>query len=142
MRSPVGAELASALGQGARGVRPSLKLDVERPVRITRHDWRRAAVDLPAFAACGVPTDTMGRSLIEDPLFFGAALAGGVVLGQLTGQSRRNAPQTRSQVETDTTRSPRAGRDTREERLDGRVVTGSHGSQEEGAIASGAKLQG
>jgi hypothetical protein len=54
-------------------------------VRITRHDWRRAAVDLPAYAAAGLPTTTMGRRLTEDPLFFGAALAGGTALAELAG---------------------------------------------------------
>jgi hypothetical protein len=88
MRSPVGADLRAGLGAvfgGSTGSRPALELDVERPVRISRHDWRRAAVDLPAFVASGLPTDTMGRSLPEDPLFFGAALAGGVVLAELAG---------------------------------------------------------
>ena len=90
MRSPSGSDLASALG-GGPGVAPgadgarraALRLDVERPARITRHDWRRAAVDLPAFAASGLPAQTMGRSLVQDPLFFGAALAGGAVLAEL-----------------------------------------------------------
>jgi Protein of unknown function (DUF3866) len=88
MRSPVGADLRAGLGAvfgSSAESRPALELDVERPVRISRHDWRRAAVDLPAFVASGLPTDTMGRSLPEDPLFFGAALAGGVVLAELAG---------------------------------------------------------
>ena len=57
---------------GARG-----ELEVERPARITRHDWRRAKVDLPGYAASGLPLQTMGRTLATDPLFFAAALAGG-----------------------------------------------------------------
>src|SRR5262249_2947939 len=64
------------------GTRSSLSLDSERPARITRHDWRTASVDLPGFAACGLPAATMGRGLTEDPLFFGAALAGGAALAQ------------------------------------------------------------
>jgi Protein of unknown function (DUF3866) len=91
MRSPVGADLRAGLGTVFGGAiprrpvkhRPALALDVERPVRITRHDWRRAAVDLPAFAAAGLPLSTMGRGPTEDPLFFGAALAGGTALGEL-----------------------------------------------------------
>jgi hypothetical protein len=92
MRSPVGADLraglgaifgSAAAGEPSRG-RPALALDVERPVRVTRHDWRRAAVDLPAYAATGLPARTMGRGLTEDPLFFGAALAGGTALAELT----------------------------------------------------------
>jgi hypothetical protein len=89
MRSPVGADLRAGLGSvfGGSLARPALALDVERPVRITRHDWRRAAVDLPAYAAAGLPITTMGRGLTEDPLFFGAALAGGTALAELAGTS-------------------------------------------------------
>ncbi|MHB8532103.1 MAG: DUF3866 family protein [Solirubrobacteraceae bacterium] len=86
MRSPVGAELRAGLGAlfgSSEAGRPALAPDVERPARITRHDWRRAEVDLPAYAASGLPAETMDRSLAEDPLFFGAALAGGAALGEL-----------------------------------------------------------
>ncbi|MGA8365417.1 MAG: DUF3866 family protein [Solirubrobacteraceae bacterium] len=95
MRSPVGADLRAGLGAvfgGAMPSRPGLELDVERPARITRHDWRRAPVDLPAYAASGLSTETMGRGLVEDPLFFGAALAGGYALGELVGQSPAEGP--------------------------------------------------
>jgi hypothetical protein len=95
MRSPVGADLRAGLSAVFGGampsrpmeLRPALALDVERPVRITRHDWRRAAVDLPAYAGAALPTETMGRGLTEDPLFFGAALAGGTALAELAGQA-------------------------------------------------------
>jgi hypothetical protein len=86
MRSPVGTELRAGLGAvygGGASRRPQLELDVERPARIARHDWRRAPVDLPALAASGLPTSTMGRGLTDDPLFFGASLAGGAVLGEM-----------------------------------------------------------
>jgi Protein of unknown function (DUF3866) len=89
MRSPVGTELRAGLGavfgDNSAPARPraALALDVERPARITRHDWRRASVDLPAYAASRLPASTMGRSLAEDPLFFGAALAGGAALAEL-----------------------------------------------------------
>jgi hypothetical protein len=92
MRSPVGADLRAGLGAvfgGSMPGRPALALDVPRPVRITRHDWRRAAVDLPAYATSGLSTVTMGRGLGEDPLFFGAALAGGGALAQLNGALHR-----------------------------------------------------
>jgi len=86
IRSPVGADLREGLGSifGAeppsrRGPAPA----VERPVRIARHDWRRAEVDLPAYGASGLPAETMGRGIAEDPLFFAAALAGGTALGEL-----------------------------------------------------------
>jgi Protein of unknown function (DUF3866) len=86
VRSPVGSELRAGLGAGfgeAAASRPGLPLEADRPARITRHDWRRAEVDLPAFAISGVCGETMGRGLTEDPVFFGAALAGGTALGEL-----------------------------------------------------------
>lgn len=89
MRSPVGAELRARLGAvfgSSTKPGPALGLDVERPARVTRHDWQRAAIDLPAFAASGLPAQTMGRTLAEDPLFFAAALAGGSVLAELAGR--------------------------------------------------------
>jgi hypothetical protein len=102
MRSPVGADLRAGLGAVFGGAlpsrpiknRPALELDVERPIadrpaRITRHDWRRAIVDLPAYAAADLPAETMGRGLTEDPLFFGAALAAGVTLSELVGDADR-----------------------------------------------------
>jgi hypothetical protein len=92
MRSPVGADLRAGLGAvfgGALPSRPALELDVERPARITRHDWRRAIVDLPAYAAADLPAETMGRGLTEDPLFFGAALAAGATLAELAGNGDR-----------------------------------------------------
>jgi hypothetical protein len=86
MRSPVGADLRAGLGSvfgvGATS-RSQLELEVDRPVRIARHDWRRAVVDLPAYAASALPAQTMGRGLVEDPLFFAAALAGGTALADL-----------------------------------------------------------
>jgi hypothetical protein len=90
LRSPAGTDLRARLGEvfgtGA-APRAGLARDVERPVRLTRHDWRRATVDLPAYAACGLPAETMGRELAQDPLFFGAALAGGGVLSELATQA-------------------------------------------------------
>ncbi len=95
MRSPVGTDLRAGLGAVFGGAsasrpvrdRPAPPLDVERPVRITRHDWRRAVVDLPAYAACGLPAQTMGRTIVQDPLFFGAALAGGAALAEMAAQA-------------------------------------------------------
>jgi hypothetical protein len=92
MRSPVGADLRAGLGAvfgGALPSRPALELDVERPARITRHDWRRATIDLPAYAGAGLPAETMGRGLTEDPLFFGAALAAGTTLAELAKDADR-----------------------------------------------------
>lgn len=90
MRSPVGTELAAKLGAvfGESGEpRPALSLDVERPVRITRHDWRRAPVDLPGFAGSGLESVTMGRDLAQDPLFFASGLAGGGALSELAREA-------------------------------------------------------
>jgi hypothetical protein len=104
MRSPVGADLHAALGAvfgSRRAPRTQLALDVERPVprdrpsdrgsaSIARHDWRRAPVDLPAFAASGLPVDALGPGLLEDPLLFGAALAGGAALAELAVPTERS----------------------------------------------------
>lgn len=92
MRSPVGNDLRAGLG-AVFGVsaasRPQLELEVERPARIARHDWRRAVVDLPAYAASRLPAQTMGRGLVEDPLFFGAALAGGAALADMLARDEQ-----------------------------------------------------
>ncbi|HEY2537182.1 MAG TPA: DUF3866 family protein [Solirubrobacteraceae bacterium] len=91
MRSPVGADLRAGLGAvfgGALPSRPGLELDVERPARITRHDWRRASIDLPAYATSGLPAHTMGRGVTQDPLFFAAALAAGAALAELVDQAQ------------------------------------------------------
>jgi hypothetical protein len=91
MRSPVGSDLRASLGAMFAGKRSATHaprtLEVDRPARITRHDWRRAPVDLPAYARAGLPRETMGRGLAEDPLFFGAALAGGAALAELAESS-------------------------------------------------------
>jgi hypothetical protein len=96
MRSPVGSDLRAELGAVFAAAKPARKgkarpapaveqerAIVDRPARIARHDWRRASIDLPGYAASGLPAETMGRGLIEDPLFFGAALAGGSALAEL-----------------------------------------------------------
>jgi hypothetical protein len=90
MPSPVGAELRAGLGAlfGADASRRKRELDVERPARIARHDWRRASVDLPGYAASGLPAHTMGRHITADPLFFGAALAAGGVLAELADDAQ------------------------------------------------------
>jgi hypothetical protein len=94
IRSPAGADLRAKLGSvfgSGAGDRPQLSLDVERPTGkgpagLRRHDWRRAPVDLPGYLAGGLPAATMGRGLVEDPLFFAAALAGGAVLAELCAE--------------------------------------------------------
>ncbi|HEX4115802.1 MAG TPA: DUF3866 family protein [Solirubrobacteraceae bacterium] len=95
IRSPAGADLRASLGSvfGSSTERagPQLELDVDRPARMARHDWRRAPVDMPAYLASGLPAKTMGRVLLEDPLFFGAALAGGTVLAGLCESAEAQA---------------------------------------------------
>jgi hypothetical protein len=51
-----------------------------------RHDLLVQRVDLAGYAASGLPTETMGRGLAEDPLFFAAGLAGGGALASLVGE--------------------------------------------------------
>jgi hypothetical protein len=95
IRSPAGADLRASLGSvfgsAIERAGPQLELDVDRPARMARHDWRRAPVDMPAYLASGLPAKTMGRVLLEDPLFFGAALAGGTVLAELCESAEAQA---------------------------------------------------
>jgi hypothetical protein len=92
IRSPVGADLRAGLGSvfggSAERGKPQLELEVDRPARMAHHDWRHAPVDMPGYLASGLPAETMGRGLVEDPLFFAAALSGGTVLAELCGLSR------------------------------------------------------
>src|SRR5438876_3036709 len=73
-------------------------LEVERPERITRHDWRPARVDLTGFAGSGLQATTMGRGVVEDPLFFAAALAGGEGLAELLAAGQRTAPRVKPRM--------------------------------------------
>jgi hypothetical protein len=45
-----------------------------------RHRLHEVPVDLEAYAASGLPMETMGRTIDEDPLFFAAPLAAGAAL--------------------------------------------------------------
>jgi len=51
-----------------------------------RHELRTHQVDLAGYAASGLPSQTMGRALDEDRLFFAAALAGGAALADEAGR--------------------------------------------------------
>jgi hypothetical protein len=53
--------------------------DVAEP-GLSGHAWRRGEADLDGYAASGLPSRTMGRTIVEDPEFFAAALAAGTVL--------------------------------------------------------------
>jgi hypothetical protein len=51
------------------------------PLLGRRHRTARQPVDLDGYARSGLPTEVMGRTLDEDPLFFATALASGSALG-------------------------------------------------------------
>jgi len=55
-------------------------LDALHRVCDDRHDVVVEPIDLPGYAASGLPARTMGRTIEEDPLFFAAALAAGRAL--------------------------------------------------------------
>ena len=95
MRSPVGAELRAGLGAVFDEWCPAaraLALDVERPCVSPATTGAARVVDLPSYASSGLPAETMGRSLTEDPLFFAAALAGGSALAELGRAAALNDP--------------------------------------------------
>jgi hypothetical protein len=73
---------------GSEGVEevdlPSV-LDALHRVCDDRHDVAVEPVDLEAYSASGLPAVVMGRTILQDPLFFAAALAGG---GALAGAVR------------------------------------------------------
>jgi Protein of unknown function (DUF3866) len=48
-----------------------------------RHRLREAPADIDAYAASGLPTKTMGRTIEDDPLFFAAPLSAGHLLAEL-----------------------------------------------------------
>jgi hypothetical protein len=52
-----------------------------------RHDLAVEGIDLDGYAASGLPAQTMGRSIAEDPLFFAAPLAAGRALAAAAGGS-------------------------------------------------------
>ncbi|HEY3830542.1 MAG TPA: DUF3866 family protein [Solirubrobacteraceae bacterium] len=98
LRSPVGADLRAGLGAvfgATRSAPAQLELDVARPARVARHDWRRAPVDLPGFAAGGLPAHAAGPAPTEDPLFVGTALAAGAALAELAAECRGRRPAER-----------------------------------------------
>jgi hypothetical protein len=47
------------------------------------HQVEQVPVDLDGYAAADLPMTTMGRSLVDDPLFFAAALASGTFLARV-----------------------------------------------------------
>jgi hypothetical protein len=59
---------------------PEGQTDVAEELRQLEHRVHLVPVDLRGYAASGLPTKTMGRTLEEDPLFFSAPLAAGSFL--------------------------------------------------------------
>jgi len=55
----------------------------EPPAEAARHDWRVLEPDLEGYRRSGLPTRTMGRTMEEDPLFFGSALAAGARVAEM-----------------------------------------------------------
>lgn len=50
-----------------------------------RHDLAVETIDLDGYSASGLPTQTMGRPIADDPLFFAAPLAAGRALAAAAG---------------------------------------------------------
>lgn len=61
--------------------------DAPRVSEFERHRVVESRPDLDSYARSGLPSITMGRELSEDPLFFEAALAGGIALRRLVAES-------------------------------------------------------
>jgi hypothetical protein len=70
--------------QGSDPVDLPSVLDALHRVCDDRHDVTVGRVDLDGYAASGLPTRTMGRTITEDPLFFAAPLAAGEALAVVT----------------------------------------------------------
>lgn len=69
-------------GEEGGGVDMPSVLDALHRVCDDRHDVEVAPVDLNAYSESGLPTETMGRKLPQDPLFFAAPLAAGRALAE------------------------------------------------------------
>jgi Protein of unknown function (DUF3866) len=67
------------------GGSPQAALDELIEICGGRHDIAVQPIDLDGYAASGLPSTTMGRSIEEDPLFFAAALAAGRALAEEAG---------------------------------------------------------
>jgi hypothetical protein len=150
LRAMIGNRAAQQRRTDERVLRsPNHEHGLDRPARLARHDWRGAVVDLSGYAASGLPAETMGRGLGEDPLFFAAALAGGSVLAGLSepgppacaGGADGSSPAARSPGEpddvpvSDASSPPQASRGARGEPRVPRV-------RSEGALLTEAKLEG
>jgi uncharacterized protein DUF3866 len=61
---------------------PEGEPEIAEALAASRHRVLAAPADLDGYGASGLPTTTMGRSLLEDPLFFAAPLAAGTALAR------------------------------------------------------------
>lgn len=61
---------------------PESETELASSLESFKHRIHLAQPDLDAYAASGLPTTTMGRSLEDDPLFFAAPLSAGTVLSE------------------------------------------------------------
>ena len=73
-------------GEEGGGVDMPSVLDALHRVCDDRHDVEVAPVDLDAYSQSGLPARTMGRTLHQDPLFFGAPLAAGRALAEAVSE--------------------------------------------------------
>jgi len=60
---------------------PEGETEIASSLESSKHRIHFAQPDLTGYAASGLPTTTMGRSLKDDPLFFAAPLSAGTLLG-------------------------------------------------------------
>jgi hypothetical protein len=60
----------------------SLPPGVDAPGWGARHRWSVGEADIDGYGTSGLPAQTMGRTLEDDPIFFAAALAAGDRLGR------------------------------------------------------------
>jgi hypothetical protein len=73
--------------EAPEGGSPQAALDELIEICGGRHDIAVQPIDLDGYAASGLPTSTMGRSIEEDPLFFAAPLAAGRALAGEAGNA-------------------------------------------------------
>ncbi|MGA8746378.1 MAG: DUF3866 family protein [Solirubrobacterales bacterium] len=72
------------LPEGSPEVRAELTAEVRAELAAVaegRHQLHEAPADLAGYSATGLPAQTMGRRIEDDPLFFAAPLAAGRLLG-------------------------------------------------------------
>jgi hypothetical protein len=62
---------------------PEGEPEIAAALEASRHHVQQVPVELDGYSAAGLPTATMGRSLVDDPLFFAAPLAAGTHLARV-----------------------------------------------------------